>query len=161
MATPVPAHASSAIACSVNKAWQIRQARPVARSSSVVAGRSRTTAHSSATSPGSLIPPPSTQAHQPELASAIARYQSGISGGGQRAPSGGETANRYASERSRTTSVNAKRSGAHSSSSSPSSHPATSYHCDPTVKAAIQRYRLPDQGGISERRAPVLRLWNE
>lgn len=85
-ATPVPAHASSAMACSVSRAWQIRQAWPVASSSSVVAERSRTTAHSSATSPGSLVPSPSTQAHQPALASAIARYQSGISEGGQLAP---------------------------------------------------------------------------
>src|SRR5262249_4468694 len=131
--TPVPAHASSAMACSVSRAWQTRQARPVASSSSVVAERSRTTAHSSATSPGSLVPSPSTQAHQPALASAIARYQSGISEAGQLAPSGGETANRYASERSRTTSVNAKRSGAHSSSSSPSWRPAISCHSDPTV----------------------------
>jgi hypothetical protein len=34
-----------------------------------------------------------------------------MSGGGQLVPSGGETVNRYASERSRSTSVNAKRSG--------------------------------------------------
>jgi hypothetical protein len=50
-------------------------------------------------------------------------------------PSGGETANRYASERARTTSVNAKRSGAHSSSSSPNWRPAVSCHSDPTVQA--------------------------
>src|SRR6516165_7454134 len=123
------------MACSVNRAWQIRQARPVASSSSVVSERSRTTAHSSATSPGSLVPSPSTQAHQPTLASAIARYQSGISEGGQLAPSGGETTNRYASERSRTTSVNAKKSGAHSNSSAPSRRPAMSSDSDPTVQA--------------------------
>src|SRR5262249_40443905 len=137
--TPVPAHASSAMACSVIRAWQIRQARPVASSSSDVAERSHTTAHSSATSPGSSIPSPSTQALQPALASAIAWGQSDISGGGQLLPSGGETANRYASERARTTSVNATRSGAHSSNSSPSRRPAMSCHSAPMVKAPPAR----------------------
>src|SRR5262249_32283301 len=103
-----------------------------------------TTAHSAATSPGSFVPSPSTQAHQPALASATARCQSGISEGGQLAPSGGETANRYASERSSSTSVNANRSGARSSSSSPSSRPATSCHSDPTVDAPpAQSRELP------------------
>jgi hypothetical protein len=131
----VPAHASSAIAWSVNRAWHIRQAQPVARSSIVVAEWSHTTAHSSATSPGNFVPSFSIHAHQPPLASATARYQSGISNGGQLGPAGGDTANRYASERSRTTSVKANRSGAHSSKSSPSRRPATSCHSDPTVNA--------------------------
>src|SRR5262249_39729112 len=104
-----------------------------------VAECSHTAAHSSATSPGSSVLSPSTQAHQPTLASAIAWDQSAISGGGQLVPSGGETANRYASERARTTSVNATRSGAHSSNSSPSRRPAMSCHSAPMVKAPPAR----------------------
>src|SRR5262249_59374383 len=134
---------------SVRSGWQMGQAGPVASSSSVVAEPSHTTAHSAATSPGSLVPSPSTQPHQPALASAAARCQSGISEGGQLAPFGGETANRYASERSSSTSVNANRSGAHSSSSSPSCRPAMSFHNDPTVKAPAAESMEPASASIA------------
>ena len=70
--------------------------------------------------------------------------------GGHSTPSGGDKTNRYASARSRITSVSAKTSGGHSSNSSPIGLPATACHVDASVGS-------PNAHGPSSRQR--LRLW--
>ncbi len=79
-----------------------------------IAVDSLTVAHDSATIPGGG-PPVWAEAVHAAAAATMASAQSGMCGGGQCSPTGGETTNRYASACSRTTSVRANTSGGHPS----------------------------------------------
>src|SRR5215831_1844772 len=134
---PSPAHASSAIACSVSSASHIRESNPCARCSSGISSCSRKTLHSSARRPGGEPCQSSTQKLHCRPASSTASDQLGKRAGGHSRPLLGDKANRYASDRSRRTLVAANKSAGHSRNWSLSELPATACHVDASVGSLV------------------------
>src|SRR5215469_1838860 len=164
---PSPAHASSAIACSVSSASHIRESSPCARCSSGISSCSRRTFHSSARRPGRKPCRSSTQRLHCRPASSTASDQLGKRAGGHSRPLLGDKANRYASDRSRRTLVTANKSGGHSRNRSVKGLPATACHVDSSVGSLVCEFlvckfmMLPDLScqalslaGVVERRNP-------
>jgi hypothetical protein len=110
------AHASSAIACRVRSAATSSQASPLRTRAMGVSRRRVTAAQLLRISSGSSARAGRTAHLQPAAAVFVCSFQS-VSGG-HPAPSGGATANRYASVWSRTRLERAKTSGGHSTSRS-------------------------------------------
>ena len=133
LALPSPAHASSAIACSVNSASQTRQSRPSARASSGRSARSSATLHASASRPGAEPRRSSTHAPQPPTRVHHAPDQSAAPAGGHRTPAGGDNAKRNASERPSSTLSRANTSGGQSSRSSVNPAPDTACQAEASV----------------------------
>jgi hypothetical protein len=102
--------------------------------------RSGKTVHSSARRSGTAPRRSSTQALHCLPVCSTRSGQLGKRPGGHSTPTGGDKRNRYASERSRITSVRANISGGHSRSSSVIGRPATTCQVDASVGSSVWKY---------------------